>query len=289
MLASCVAGLLATGACLAQSPSADPVVAVVNGTEIRESDVRIAEEDYGRTLPAVDEATRRERLINYLTDSILLSAAASGRKIGDEAEIAQRMAHARNKALMSKMLEAAAAEVTGDEDALRKIYDELVLKAPKTPEYHLRVILIPFASSEDEAAVKAAERKARAALERISKGEDFAAVAADVSDDPAAKANGGDFGFRTLAELGKEYAEQVPLLKEGGVSPLIRTGFGWHIIKLEGQRIRSPIPFEQIRDRLQTVAARKAQLDLISSLRSQAKIERRDRPNESDKGGAVTR
>ena len=154
-IATCIAGLLiTTHPSLGQPAPTDAVVAVVNGTEIKESDVRIADEDFGRTLPPIDGPVRRERLITFLTDSILVAKYATQQKVGDQADIARRVTYTRNKALMSQMLQSAAEQAVG-EDALRKAYDDLVAKTPREQEVRLRVMFFKF-DVGDEAQVKAA-------------------------------------------------------------------------------------------------------------------------------------
>jgi peptidylprolyl isomerase/peptidyl-prolyl cis-trans isomerase C len=279
----CVAAMLTlTGSSFGQAPATDPLVALVDGTEIHESDVRLADQDLGKSLPTQDQAIRREQVIGYLTDTILLSKAATDQKVGDEADLRRRIAYTRNKALMEKLLEVTGQKAVG-EDNLRKAYEDLVLKAPKETELHLRVLVFRFKDKDDKAAVSEAEDKVKAALKRITAGEDFAAVVADMSEDPTAKANGGEFGYRTRAEMGKEYADVAFKLEKGAVSQPIYTQFGWHLIKLEDKRDRKPPDLEAIRDRLQAYVARKAQLDLVAKLRSDAKIERKDKPDQADK------
>ena len=80
--------------------------------------------------------------------------------------------------------------------------------------------------------------------------------------------------------MGKEYAEVAFTLDIGGVSKPIWTQFGWHLIKLEDKRERKPAEFAAVRDSLQAYVMRRAQLELVAKLRSQAKIER---PDQQDK------
>ena len=87
----------AAGFALAQAPAGDPVIAKVNGIEIRQSDLAIAEEDMGKDMPANDEQGKREYLVNYLTDLILIAKAAEAKKIPDTPEFKQKLAFARNK------------------------------------------------------------------------------------------------------------------------------------------------------------------------------------------------
>src|SRR5207245_5770473 len=115
--------MAATAVAPAQAPASDPVIAKVNGVEIRQSDLNLAEEDIGRDMPANDEAGKRDYLVNYLTDLLLIAKAAEAKKIPDSAEFKQRLAFIRNKALMETVL-AQESKVAVTEPALRKIYDD---------------------------------------------------------------------------------------------------------------------------------------------------------------------
>jgi peptidylprolyl isomerase/peptidyl-prolyl cis-trans isomerase C len=267
-----------------QSASTDPVLVVVNGTQVHESDLQLVDEIIGRNLPTHDKVERRESLLKMLIDTILLGQVAKDRKIEDEADIQRRINFARNQGLMNHLLSVVGQQAV-TEESIRKAYVDVVLAAAKNdPEVHLRHIFFQIKEPKDDAAVKDAEEKAKAALDRIKKGEDFAAVVADVSEDPTTRARGGDFDWRTRAEMGKEYADVAFKLKKGEVSPLIRTAVGWHIIKLdEDQRTRKPMELEKIRGRVAAMVAASAQIDLVEKTRSAAKIERLDGANATDK------
>ena len=113
------AAFVAATAVAAQAPASDPVIAKVNGVEIRQSDLNIAEEDLGRDMPANDEAGKRDYLVNYLTDLLLIAKAAEAKKIPDSVEFKQRLAFVRNKALMETVL-AQESKTAVTEPALRK-------------------------------------------------------------------------------------------------------------------------------------------------------------------------
>lgn len=279
-----LAAMLGTaGPSFGETPGADPVIAVVNGAQVHESEVQLADETIGRNLPTQDKAERREAVLKVLIDTILLSQAAKDRNIADQADLQRRMTYARNQGLMNQLLSVTSQQAMTDE-AVRKAYEEVVVKpASQELELHLRHMIFKTAEPKDASAVQASEEKAKAALARVNKGEDFAAVVADVSEDPTTKAKGGDFDWRTRAQMGKEYAEVAFTLKKGEVSPLIKTSFGWHIIKLEDQRTRRPVDFDKIRDRVAAMVASTAQLELIDKVRAEAKIERMDQMNLTDK------
>jgi peptidyl-prolyl cis-trans isomerase C len=262
-----------TGPSIAQTPNPDPVVVVVNGTQLHESDVRVADEEIGRNLPAQDPIERRQDVITMLIDSVILSTEATKEKIGDEADLQRRMTYARNQGLMNQLLVTTAERAATDE-AVRKAYDDVVVKSPEV-ELHLRQIIFS-ANPKDEAATKQAEEKAKAALQRIANGEDFSKVATELSEDPLAKANAGDFGWRNPKELGGEYAAAASKLKPGEVAPLIKTAFGVHVVKLEDKRTVNPPPFDKIREMVKAMVMRNAQISIANKLRAEAKIERKD-------------
>jgi peptidyl-prolyl cis-trans isomerase C len=271
------------GPTCAQSVAVDRVVATVNGTKIHESDVQLVDEIVGRNLTTQDKVERRETILKMVTDTILLAQVAKDRKIVDDADTERRINFARNQGLMNHLLVVVGQQAV-TEDSIRGAYEEVVVKAANNePEVHIRHLFVLFKEPKDGDAVKDAEEKAKTALKRVSAGEEFAAVAADVSEDPGTKARGGDLGWRVGSELGKEYTDVILTMKNGEVSPLIKTAVGWHIIKLEDRRPRKPLPLEKIRDRIAAMVAANAQFELVDKLRAEAKIERLDPPNAADK------
>jgi peptidylprolyl isomerase/peptidyl-prolyl cis-trans isomerase C len=272
-----------TGQTLAQSATTDRVVAIVNGTQIHESDIKVTDDMVGRNLNSQDPVERHDIILKMYIDTLLLSKVATDRKIVDEADIQRRVTFARNQGLMNNLLAGIGQQAVTDE-SIRKAYEEVVVKAANNePELQLRHIFFLFKDPKDDAAVKGAEEKANAAFKRIKAGEDFAAVAADVSEDPITKAKGGEFGWRGRAEMGEEYAKIAFTMKKGEVSEPLKTAVGWHIVKVEDQRTRMPIALDQIRGRVAAMIAANAQFEFVDKLRAEAKIERFDAQQASDK------
>src|SRR5262245_25750279 len=161
----------------------DPVVARVNGLEVRESDIKLAEEEVGSGLPA--QATpeqKRDYLISYVTDMLLVAKAAEAKKISQDVDFAKRLAFARNRVLMEMMLQSEAKDAI-NETAMRKVYDDAVKQMGEQQEVQARHILV---ESEDEA---------KAVVAALKKGGDFAALAKEKSKDPGSAAEGGDLGY----------------------------------------------------------------------------------------------
>lgn len=92
--------------------------------------------------------------------------------------------------------------------------------------------------------------KAKEILAKIRKGEDFSKLASDFSEDPGSKSKGGDLGFFDRRRMVQSFDSVAFTLKVGEVSELVRTPFGWHIIKL--LEIKEYQPYEKQRDNLKT-------------------------------------
>jgi peptidyl-prolyl cis-trans isomerase C len=262
-----IAASFIAGAALAQA--ADPVIAKVNGAEIHQSDLAIAEEDIGASLPnGITGDAKREYLTTYLIDMMLLSQDAETQGVSATDDFKRRFAMMRNKVLMELLLRQLGQKAVTDE-AMHKVYDEAVSKMTPEDEVHARHILVE----------KEADAKAIAA--EIKGGADFAEVAKKKSIEPGAKESGGDLGFFTKEQMVPEFSEAAFKLEKGQVSDPVKSQFGWHIIKVEDRR-KKPVPsFDQVKSQLESYVVRKAQADLVTKLRNSAKIERVSAPAEN--------
>jgi peptidyl-prolyl cis-trans isomerase C len=259
---------IALAACLAFTLPAfaqnDPVVAKVNGKEIRQSDLAAAEEDLGAQAAQLPPDAKREYLISYLTDAMLVAKAAEDKKIADDPEFKRKLETARSKILMEVFLTQEAKRAATDAE-MRKVYDEAIKQVASEEEVSARHILV---ETEDDAKKIVADLK---------KGGDFAAIAKEKSKDPGSKDNGGDLGFFTKDQMVPEFAEVAYKLDKGQLSDPVKTQFGWHIIKVEDKRKKPAPTFEQVKDQVETFVVRKAQAELIQKLRADAKVEKFDK------------
>jgi peptidyl-prolyl cis-trans isomerase SurA len=113
-------------------------------------------------------------------------------------------------------------------------------------------IEIPPTTQQGQSGVNVAQddearAQATAARARLLKGEDFAAVAAEVSTAPS-KANGGLIGPIAVAELSDALRELVMKMKPGEITAPIRTARGYQILKLETLKESALQPFDSVRD-----------------------------------------
>jgi peptidyl-prolyl cis-trans isomerase C len=247
----------------------DVVIARVNGIDIKQSDLALAEEDVGAEMQGTPADAKREQLITYLADVIMVTQEAEKKKLGDNPDFKRRLAFLRNKLLMGfELQEEAKAAV--NEETMQQTYQDAVKSIAGQEEVRARHILVP---SEDEAKTILAELRA---------GADFATVAKEKSKDPGA-AEGGDLGYFSKDQMVPEFAEVAFKMYAGQLSNPVKTQFGWHIIKLEDKRTKQAPEFDKVKDQIESYMMRKAQTDFVTRLRQSAKIERLDKPADQAK------
>jgi peptidyl-prolyl cis-trans isomerase C len=244
------------------------VLAIVDGVEITEEEVRIAAEGLGADLPPPGNPQREKMVVDFLVDLKLLSAAAEKAKVQDQPDFAKRLEIARQRTLMERFLQSEGAKKTDDASLLAS-YEEYVKAQPQQTEVRARHILVK--SEED----------AKKAEERIKAGEDFAKLAGELSTDPGSAKEGGDLGFFTKDRMVPEFGEAAFKLEPGQVSGIVKSQFGFHIIKLEEKRPVKGPTFEQVKEQWRQYVIRRAQQELVLRLRQSAKIERFDAPPEA--------
>jgi len=262
--------LAATGPLAAQDTK-DPVVATVNGTPITQSDLAVAEEEAGQ-LPPMSDSAKKDYLVQFMADAILITKAAEDKKLADDAAFKRKLEFARQKLLMEALLNQVAKDASTDA-AMRAVYDDAVTKIPAEEEVKAAHILIRATAGDDKAS-KAAEDKIKAVIARLNKGEDFAKVAGEVTEDPSGKANGGDLGYFTKEQMVPEFANVAFSLEKGKISAPVKTQFGWHVIKVEDKRTKPKPSFEDVKPQVEQFVARKAQAEFVTKLRADAKIEK---------------
>jgi peptidyl-prolyl cis-trans isomerase C len=265
-VAGCLAFTLLTGLPV-RAQDANPVLAKVNGSEIRQSDVALAEEELGPSLAQMDPATKKENVLSFLIDMKIVSKEAEDKKIADRDDFKTRLAFARNRLLMDNLLAVEGKAATTDEN-MKKVYEEAAKQISGEQEVHARHILV---ETEDQA------KKIEADLK---KGADFAELAKKESKDPGAS-DGGDLGFFTKDQMVPEFSAVAFALEPGKISDPVKTQFGWHIIKVEEKRTRKAPDFEQVKPQIETYVVRKAQADYVAKLRTAAKVERLDKPDDA--------
>jgi peptidyl-prolyl cis-trans isomerase C len=108
-----------------------------------------------------------------------------------------------------------------------------------------RHIVFSATLEADAQTVAEARAKAEDARRRALAGEDFAELARELSEGPTAP-NGGDLGFFTRGQTAPAFEAAAFALEPGGISPVVRSPFGLHVIKVEEKRPARRLPLEEV-------------------------------------------
>ncbi len=245
---------------LAPLPAAadDPVVARVNGVDIKQSDLNFAASEVGPRLANYTPADRKKVLLQYVIENELMAEAGEKDKLNSAANFADRVKYHERRALRDAYFDASISNAVSDE-AAKKIYDEKITGMKPEQEIHARHILV------------ATEAEAKEVEDRLKKGEDFATVAKEKSTDTSAE--GGDLGFFARGQMLKPFEDAAFALEVGQISEPVQTQFGWHIIKVEEKRDQ-PLPtFDQVKEAIRTQLVQQKAQEVVTGLRDAAKIE----------------
>jgi peptidyl-prolyl cis-trans isomerase D len=118
-------------------------------------------------------------------------------------------------------------------DRVEEYYKQNAARFNKPQRVHARHILVKVDESAPAAEVDAAKKKAEEALAKVKGGADFSAVARQMSEDPGSKDKGGDLGVFGPGTMDPAFQKAAFALKPGEISPLVRSKFGFHVIKVE--------------------------------------------------------
>ncbi|MFA4858172.1 MAG: peptidylprolyl isomerase [Candidatus Margulisiibacteriota bacterium] len=181
--------------------------------------------------------------------------------------------------------------VIKDEISIQKLVTKIKSRAQVTPDdlreirvSHILIqVALPAVSKEAEREKLAkqadakAQQKAAAVLALAKKGDNFAALAQKYSEDVSTTKKGGDLGYFSKGMMVKEFEDAAYSLKVGEISGLVKTPYGYHILKLEDSRLRK---FKGETKDIETAALNEKQerefYRWFSDIKSKAKIKIND-------------
>ena len=167
-------------------------------------------------------------------------------------------------------------ENNGGEKELRGFYKMNIDRYRRNESYRPAHILCRVPQGTTPEAIGEIRRKCQKVLDRVKNGENFGELALIYSEDASAK-DRGELGVFKKGDLLPAFEKEALRLKVGEVSGLVRTEYGFHIIKLLDHDEGTPIPFEDVKDKVQVDYSEsqmeKAFQQFLSSLREKAVIE----------------
>ena len=246
------------GALYAQDADEDPVIAVVNGTEIRMHEIGFAYQSLPEEYKQMPEQALFEPLLDQVVNRYLVVQAARAEGFDKIPEVSDQVNFVADSALRDSFLFRKIEEAQNPE-ALKVLYEAEVAKIPEGEEVSARHILVKT------------EEEAKAVKIRADAGEDFAGLASEISTGPS-KVNGGDLGYFVKERMVPEFAETAFAMQPGQISDPVKTQFGWHVIKVEDRRAAQPPAMAEMEDQLKQQVARTTINDFLKELRDAAEI-----------------
>lgn len=144
--------------------------------------------------------------------------------------------------------EKVAADVKIPEAEVRREYDrDLATRYTRQEQRRASHVLFRVEAAAGEADVEKVRRRADKVLREARAGADFAELARKHSEDPGSGAQGGDVGFFARGAMVAEFESAAFSLGVGQISDLVRSSYGFHIVKVTGTQPAGVIPFEEAR------------------------------------------
>jgi peptidyl-prolyl cis-trans isomerase C len=248
LTAALLAALLIPTVSYAESPS-DVLVTYGTGKTITINDFEAAL----RTAPANvrDEARTNPKLATQVLETIMLTRviADEARSLGlDKNPVARgEMEQVADRALAAWRLEALekAMEIPDYTQVAREQY-EINKDRYVEPERIDAAHVLIATKDRDEASALARAQEVRA---KAIAGQPFPELAKEYSDDPGSKKKGGDLGYFARGRMVKPFEEAAFALKQpGDISEVVKTPFGFHVIKLLDRQPGRQKTFEEVKD-----------------------------------------
>lgn len=249
---------LALPALAEDAPTADTVVATVNGTVITLGHMIAARESLPEQYKALPPDVLFKGILDQLVQQTVLEQAVEGKLT--RAQNLQLENETRGYLSGIALQQAVEGAVT--DEALQAAYDARFKDAAPQTEYHAAHILV---DSEE----KANELKAQ-----LEGGASFADLAKANSTDPGSGANGGDLGWFGLGMMVKPFEEAVVAAPVGKVVGPVKTDFGWHLILVSETRVAAQPTLDDLREELASEIQQKAIEAKVGELTAAAKIEK---------------
>ena len=208
-----------------------------------------------------DNAERQQAVRDELVNREILAQAAQKRGLDKSPDIAAQMDMARQAVLVRALFESEVKSRPVTDADLQKQYEQFK-SSMGTNEYKVAHILVDK------------EEDAKAIIDQVNKGGDFAKLAKEKSKDPGSKENGGDLDWGPSARYVKPFADAVTSQPKGKISAApVKTDFGYHVIRVDDVRPLKVPEFNEVKEQFRQRAQQQMIQRMVMDLRSKAKIE----------------
>jgi peptidyl-prolyl cis-trans isomerase C len=296
------AALPAIATAQAPSPSAEvenPAVLDVNGEKIYAGDITITMRNIAAQMSGQADAQNQEALaqtaMQQVVEQKLLAQEArrtgveahedrlaamvqaverqAGGKEKLETDLAtfgmtheQLTAYLRDMELSRSLIESQILPtIDVSDEEIKSFYEQNPQLFDVAEQVHARHIIFKIGLDADPEAVRETRARAEEARQRALAGEDFAELARELSEGPTAS-QGGDLGFFTRQQTAPQLANAAFSTDPGGIAPIVRSNFGYHVIKVEEKRPARHLPLDEVSDRVRNMLIQKKTGEKTSEL-----------------------
>jgi len=236
------------------------VLAEVNGDKITDADFRRETENLPPYLkPMTETPEGKKEMLDTMVVRDLIMQQASKDGIDKSPEVADKLEELKKRVVVEAWLKKKVEQEAAPTDAEMKAFYEKNKDKFKTGEQikasHILV------KSEDQA---------KQIEQQLKNGASFEDLAKKYSMDAAAQ-KGGDLGWFSRGSMLPEFENEAFALKEGQISPIVKTKFGYHIIKLTGKRPAGQRSFEEVKDQIKQALIPQKQQELFKKLKDDLK------------------
>lgn len=240
----------------------DTEVAEIDGTKIYLSDVERTAAAQGlieQGSPLTPGQPVFQKVLDELIDQRLLALDALRQSLDQEDETRRRLAAARERILGNLLVENHLKN-TVNETTIRRMYDEQAGLRNRGEEVQARHILLKD------------EETAREIAKKLANGEDFAALARELSEDEGSRDAGGNLGYFTNDMLEAKFTKVAFATKKGEISDPFETEYGWHILQVQDRRKASQPSFDDMRSEILNFMTYDEIQNILKSLRAQGDV-----------------
>jgi peptidyl-prolyl cis-trans isomerase C len=243
-------------------PVGDPVVARVDGKEIKKSDILRDLQNMGPQAQQLPAQMLYPQLLQKAIITKIVSEKGYAMKMQNEKEAKDRLKDAEAQ-IVADLYVRRTIQPKITEEKIKAKYDELAKKFKPEDEVRARHILVPT------------EEEAKDIISKVKSGTDFGKLASEKSKDSGSAKQGGDLGYFTRAVMVKPFSDAAFSMKVGEIGDKpIKTDFGYHVIKVEDKRKSSPPPLAEVKEQISSQIGQEMVAQLVKDLEAKAKIEK---------------
>lgn len=241
-----------------EKPTADTVVATVNGTDITFGHMILAR----TTLPQQYQSLPNDVLFTGILDQLIQQTALVQSADGAVSTRTKLAIENETRSIQAaeQIDKVATAAITAE--AVKTAYDEAYGQGTNEIEYDASHILVET------------EETAKELVTALQGGADFAELAKEKSTGPSGP-SGGKLGWFGKGMMVPEFEQAVVAMESGTVSAPVKTQFGWHVIRLNESRTKDAPTLEQVREEIEATVVQAAIADHLKSLTEAATVSRK--------------